>query len=128
MGWCKLVHLGLVGSAVLALAAYGTADSHAPVPEFMRVQEPDPLPQSPPDVRQLVRDQLESVFVRTSLPPLHDSRGPGWTARVKAEVNSATGKPIGTETYRVTISEGQIVDRRRADDNDNCTSETFQPI
>jgi hypothetical protein len=68
------------------------------------------------------------VFVRTSLPPLHDSRGPGWTACVKAEVNSATGKPIGTETYRVTISEGQIVDRRRADDNDNCTSETFQPI
>jgi hypothetical protein len=125
----------LVGSAVLALAACGIADSHAPVPEFMRVQEPGPLLQSPFDVRQLVRDQLGSVFVSTSSPhevrvspPLHDSRGQGWTACVKAEVNSATGKPIGTETYRVTISEGQIVDRRRADDNDNCTSETYQPI
>ena len=135
MGWCKLVHIGLVGSAVLALAACGVADSHAPVPEFMRAHEPDKPPQSSPDVNQLVRDQLDSVFVNTSSPhdvrvsrPLHDPRGSGWTACVKAEVNSATGRPIGTETYRITISEGQIVDRRRANDNDDCISETYQPI
>jgi hypothetical protein len=118
--------MGLVGSAVLTLAACGLADSHAPVPEFMRAHEPDKSPQSSPDVKQLVRDQLNSVFVNTSSPhdvrvsqPLHDPRGSG-------KVNSATGKPIGTETYRITISEGQIVDRRR--DNDNCISETYQPI
>ena len=133
MGWCKLVHFGLVGSAVLALAACGLADSHALVPEFMRAHEPDKPLQSPPDVKQLVRDQLDSVFVSTSSPhdvrvsrPLHDPHGSGWTACVKAEVNSATGRPIGTETYRITVSEGQIVDRRR--DNDNCFSETYQPI
>jgi hypothetical protein len=38
------------------------------------------------------------------------------------------GKPLGTETYRVTISGGTIVDRRRADADDNCVSETYQPI
>ena len=68
MGWCKLVYIGLVGSAALALAACGLADSHAPVPEFMRAHEPDKPSQSPPDVKQLVRDQLDSVFVSTSSP------------------------------------------------------------
>ena len=99
----------------------------------MRAKEPNLSLQSPPDVKQLVRDQLDSVFVSTSSPhdvrvsrPLHDPRGSGWTACVKAEVNAATGRPIGTETYRITISEGQIV--YRANDNDNCISETYQPI
>jgi hypothetical protein len=135
MRWCKLVRIGLAGSAVLVLAACGIADSHALVPEFMRAKEPDLSLQPPPDVKQLVRDQLDSVFVGTSSPhdvrvsrPLHDPRGSGWTACVKAEFNSATGRPIGTETYRITISEGRIVDRRRADGNDNCISETYQPI
>ena len=84
--------------------------------------------------RSSIRDQLDSVFVSTSSPhdvrvsrPLHDPRGLGWTAWVKAEVNSATGRLIGTETYCTTISEGQIVDRRRADGDDNCISDTYQP-
>lgn len=134
--WYRLVHVGIIGSAALALAACGFADSRAPVPAFMRAKAAAPSPpEPPPDVRQLVRDKLDSVFVSTSDPqnvrvsrPLHDPEGPGWTACVRADVNSATGQPIGTETYRITIDDGQIVDRRRVDDNDNCISEDYQPI
>jgi hypothetical protein len=75
------------------------------------------------------------VFVSTSNPQnvqvsraLHEPQGPGWTACVRADVNSATGKPIGTETYRISIVEGEIVERRRADANDNCLSESYEPI
>ena len=136
MGWYRLILFGVIGCAALALAACGIADSRAPVPAFMRAKAADPSPpEPPPNVRQLVRDKLDSVFVSTSDPqnvrvsrPLHDPEGPGWTACVRADVNSATGKPIGTETYRITIDDGQIVDRRRIDDNDNCISEDYQPI
>ncbi len=136
MGWYRFIQLGAVAVAALALAACGIADSHAPVPAFMRAKEADPpTSEPPPNVRQLVHDQLDSVFVSTSDPqnvrvsrPVHDPQGPGWTACVRAEVNSATGTPIGTETYRITIDDGQIVDRRRVDSDDNCTSEDYQPI
>ena len=38
------------------------------------------------------------------------------------------GKPLGTETYRVTINDGVIVDRRRVEADDNCASESYEPI
>ncbi|WP_407180248.1 hypothetical protein [Bradyrhizobium sp. STM 3562] len=136
MGCYKFIQLGMIGSAVLGLAGCGIADSRSPVPAFMRAKEADPPPpEPPPNVKQLVHDKLDSVFVSTSYPqnvevsqPVHDPRGPGWTACVRADVNSATGKPIGTETYRITIKDGEIVDRRRVDDNDNCVTENYQPI
>lgn len=136
MGWRQLVRLGLTGGAALALAACGVADSRAPVPAFMRMQDAEPPPPAPPpNVKQLVHDKMDSVFVASSSPqavrvsrPLHDPRGPGWTACVQAEVNGANGQPIGTQTYRITISDGDIVDRRRVDSDDNCLTETYQPI
>ncbi len=136
MGWRQFVRLCLVGGVALTLPACGFADSRAPVPSFMRAREADPPPpEPPPNVKQLVRDKMDSVFVSTSYPhdvqvsrPLHDPRGPGWTACVKAEVNSANGQPIGTQTYRITISEGDIVDRRRVETDDNCLTETYEPI
>jgi hypothetical protein len=83
----------------------------------------------------MVRENLNSVFVATSYPhavrvspPLHDPRGPGWNACVRAELTNAVGKPLGTETYRITIAEGMIVDRRRAEPDDNCVSESYEPI
>ena len=121
------------GALLLASCA---ADSHSPLPEFMRVHASEPPPpEPPPDVKQMVRDKLGSVFVPTSYPqqvevsaPHHDVRGPGWTACVKAEVTSATGKPLGVQTYRITISDGVIADRKRVGDEDNCVSETYEPI
>jgi len=136
MGWRRLIRTGLVGCAALALCACGFADSYAPLPAFMRTKRPaPPPPAAPPDVKQIVHDNLGSIFVSTSdpsdvrvSPPLLEAGGAGWTACVRAEVNSATGKPIGTETFQITIYKGQIVDRKRVDDDDNCASESYQPI
>jgi hypothetical protein len=126
----------LAAGAALALAGCGLADSRAPVPEFMRTKASDPPPpEAPPDIRKLVRDNLDSVFVSNSFPrdvrvsaPRRDPRELVWTACVRAELTSAMGKPLGPQTYRITISDGRILDRRRIDADDNCTSETYDPI
>ena|SRR3954468_22074113 len=125
----------LVAGVALMLGACG-ADSHSALPRFMRVQAGDPLPpEAPPDVKKLVREQLDSVFIPASRPqqicvsvPRRDVRGPGWTACVRAELTSATGKPLGPQTYRITIEEGAIKDRRRVEAEDNCYSESYDPI
>jgi hypothetical protein len=126
--------MALVAAAALALA--GCADSHAPVPEFLRVKASEPpAPEPPPDVKAMVREKLDSVFVTTSnprqvrvSPPHRELRGPGWNACVRAELTSATGTPLGTQTYRVSISGGVIMDRHRVEADDNCASETYEPI
>jgi hypothetical protein len=129
-----IIHIALMAGGALMLAACA-ADSHSSVPEFLRVQASEPPPEPPPNVKQMVRDKLDSVFVPTSYPqqvqvspPHHDVRGPGWTACAKAEVTSATGKPLGIQTYRITISDGVIADRKRVGDEDNCVSEIYEPI
>jgi hypothetical protein len=131
-----IVYAALTAGAALVLAGCGIADSRSPVPEFMRgkASEPPP-PEPPPDVRRLVRERLESVFTTTSYPrqvrvssPQHDLRGSDWLACVRAELTSVNGKPLGTETYRITISGGSIIDRRRAEASDNCAAETYEPI
>ena len=122
--------------AGLVLAGCGLADSRSPVPEFMRAKAGDPPPpEAPPDVGRLVRENLDSVFVATSnprqvrvSPPHRDLHGSGWTACVRAELTSAMGKPLGAQTYRVTISGGAIIDRRRVEPEDNCASESYEPI
>jgi hypothetical protein len=125
-----------MAGATLALAGCGFADSRSPVPEFMRAKAVDPAPpEPPPDVRRLVREQLDAVFVANSYPrdvrvspPRHDLQGLGWTACVQAQLTSAMGKPLGAETYRITVSGGEIVDRRRTEAEDTCAFESYQPI
>jgi hypothetical protein len=134
--WRGIIHIAFMGGAALMLSSCSFADSHAYLPGFMRIKAADPPPPEPvPDVKQMVRANLNSVFVATSYPhavrvspPLHDPRGPGWNACVRAELTNAVGKPLGTETYRITIAEGVIADRRRAEPDDNCTSESYEPI
>ena len=132
----RIVFLGvLLAGAALLLAGCGLADSRSPVPEFMRNKAVDPPPpEPPPDVRELVRQNLNSVFTAASnprrvrvSPPRRELRGAGWTACVKAELTSVINKPLGTETYRITISGGTIADRRRAEPEDNCASESYEP-
>jgi hypothetical protein len=38
------------------------------------------------------------------------------------------GKPLGAQTYRVTISGGVIIDRLRVEPEDVCASETYEPV
>jgi hypothetical protein len=131
-----IVHAALMVGVTLVLAGCGIADSRSPVPEFMRAKASDPPPPEPqPDVRQLVRDRLDTVFVNTSNPrevrvsaPRRDLGGSGWFACVRAELTSVMGKPLGTETYRITVSGGAIIDRRRAETADNCADESYEPI
>jgi hypothetical protein len=131
-----IIYTALMAGGALALAGCGIADSRSPVPEFMRAKASEPPPpEAPPDVKQLVRKNLDSVFVATSYPqdvqvspPRHDLRGLGWTTCVRAQLTSANGKPLGTQTYRVTISSGIILDRRRVEPDDTCASESYDPI
>jgi len=130
-----VVRAALAGGAVVLLAACA-ADRHSALPEFMKAQASMARPPDPaPDVKHLVRGLLDTVFVVTSLPrqvrvsaPHRDVRGPGWTACVRAELNSATGSALGTQTYRITIEEGVIVDRHRVGDEDNCVAERYEPV
>jgi hypothetical protein len=130
-----IVHTALMAGAVLALAGCGIADSRSLVPEFMRAKAIEPPPEPPPDVRRLVREKLDSMFsadsypreVRVS-PPQREPREPDWTACVRAELTSVNGNPLGTQTYRVTVSGGVIIDRRRVEAGDACASATYEPI
>ena len=132
----QIVHSALMVGAVIALSGCGIADSRSPVPEFMRAAASEvPPPEPPPDVGRLIHEQLDSVFTAASYPrqvrvspPLHEPNGSGWIACVRADLTSVTGRPLGAETYRITISGGVIVDRRRAEEDDNCASENFEPI
>jgi hypothetical protein len=122
----------------LMLAACGLADSRTPLPlpDFLRVKAAEPPPpEVPPDIRKMVREKLDSVFTAQSNPQRiqvsevrHEIRGPGWTACVKAELTSATGNLLGEETYRISVDNGIIVDRRRAVPEDGCDIRTYQPI
>src|SRR5215468_8906531 len=94
-----------------ALAGCTGADSHAYLPAFMRDKPEPAVPEKPPAVAQIVRAQLDTIFVTSSSPrnvrvsPAHrDLRTPDWIACVKAEVKSATGKPMGVQTYRIAIA------------------------
>ena len=39
-----------------------------------------------------------------------------------------TGKPLGTQTYRVEISDGAIADRRQIEPEDTCNNESYEPV
>ncbi|HKS20964.1 MAG TPA: hypothetical protein VJS63_17300 [Bradyrhizobium sp.] len=130
------VHSVLLAAGALALAGCGLADVRSPVPEFMRAKAAEPPPpEPPPDLKRMLRDKLDSVFTTASSPshvrvsaPRHEPVGTAWTACVKAELNSVIGKPLGTQTYRVTIAGDIIVERRRVEEEDTCATESYEPI
>jgi hypothetical protein len=125
-----------MAGAAMALAGCGSADSRAKLPDFMLSKAPEPRQFDPePDVKQLLRNKLDSVFTAAShprhvrvSPPRRQPNGPGWAVCVKAEVNSVIGRSLGTQTYLATISGGVIQDRRRVEPDDNCGSETYEGI
>jgi hypothetical protein len=125
----------LMAFIAAALAGCGLADSHAVWPEMLKTKTAEPTLEAPPDARALVRTHLDAVFTAGSAPhdvqvsqARHDLRGAGWTACVRAELTSATGKPLGVQTYRITVSSGVIIDRRRVEADDACPSEGYEPV
>lgn len=128
--------IALMVSAALALGGCGFGDVRSPLPKFLRAKAPEPPPLEPaPDIKRMLREKLDAVFTAASQPsnvlvsePRPNLRGPGWTACVKAEVVSVTGKPLGTQTYRVEISGGVIADRRQIEPEDSCANESYEPI
>ena len=124
-----------MAGAALMLAGCGFADSHSFLPGFMRVRESEPPREATPDVKRMVRDNLNSVFTSASnpsavqvSPPVHDLRGRGWNACVRAELINAVGKPLGRETYRIFIVDSVILDRARIEADDTCASASYEPI
>ncbi len=134
--WRVAISALAIAGAAAALAGCGAADSRAKLPDFMLQKPAEPRQFDPePDVKQLLRDKLDSVFTAAShprhvrvSPPRRELNGPGWTACIRAELTSVTGKSLGTQTYLATISGGVILDRRRVEADDNCGSESYEGI
>ncbi len=87
----------------------------------MRARAPEPPPEAPPDVAVLVRKSLDMIFVATAqprdleaTPAMRTERGDAWTACVRAQIISVAGAPLRRQTYRLTIRQDEIIDRRRA--------------
>ncbi|WP_315721001.1 MULTISPECIES: hypothetical protein [unclassified Bradyrhizobium] len=106
--------------AALPLAGCA-ADSQSRLPAFMRARAPEPPPEAPPDVAVLVRKSLDMIFVATAqprdleaTPAMRTERGDAWTACVRAQIISVAGAPLRRQTYRLTIRQDEIIDRRRA--------------
>nr|WP_050781038.1 hypothetical protein [Bradyrhizobium sp. ORS 278] len=125
--------MGLFAALLLSGCA---ADSQSRLPAFMRVRDPEPPPpEAPPDVALLVRKNLDMIFVATSLPrdleatsARRTDRGDAWTACVRAQIVSVAGAPLRNQTYKLTIRQNEIIDRRRAMAGDDCVSEDYRPI
>jgi hypothetical protein len=125
-----------IAGAAIFLAGCGMADSHANLPKFMREAEPPPRQQdAAPNVKQLVRDNMASIFVASAhptgiavSPARRDPHGPGWIACVKAGVSGMSNQPIGIQTYIVFIESGRIWNRHRADADDKCDAESYEPL
>ncbi|CCD84813.1 conserved protein of unknown function [Bradyrhizobium sp. ORS 285] len=123
---------GLLAALLLSGCA---ADSQSRLPAFMRVRAPEPPPpEAPPDVGRLVRMNLDMIFVATTQPrdleataPRRTERGDAWTACVRAEIISVTGAPLRRQTYRLTIKQDEIIDRRRAAGQD-CVAENYTAV
>jgi hypothetical protein len=58
--------LASMTTMAVALAGCGFADSHAVLPDFMRTKVSEAPLQPVPDVKQLVREHLDSVFTAAS--------------------------------------------------------------
>jgi hypothetical protein len=117
------------------LAGCGSVDSGATYfPEVMRVKAPPPAAPDPaPDVRALLQNNLSAVFLPQAAPTNISFSRPKpsfaeWTTCVKASVNGATGRPIGSQTYLVNIDHGQVSRRERVDQGHWCATEHYDPF
>jgi hypothetical protein len=121
---------------VIVLAGCGRVDAGATYfPEMVRERGPKPAAPDPaPDVRALLQTNLAAVFVASTSPTNVSFSPPKpffaeWQTCVRANVNGATGRAIGTQTYLVNIDHGQVISRReRVGDSHWCATEHYEPL
>jgi hypothetical protein len=120
---------------ILTMLAGCAVDSGATYfPESMRVKAPKPATaEPPPDVKALLQSNLSVVFLPQAAPTNISFSAPKpsfteWTTCVKAFVNGATGRPIGSQTFLVSIDHGQISRRERVDTGHWCATEHYEPL
>ena len=120
---------------MIVLAGCGRVDSGATYfPEMIRERAPKPAAPDPaPDVRALLQTNLAAVFVATSSPTNISFSPPKpsfaeWTTCVRANVNGATGRTVGQQTFLVNIAHGQVSRRERVGDNHWCATEHYEPL
>src|SRR5262249_18307755 len=54
--------------------------------------------------------------------------GPCWRVCMKADAKNMNGDYIGLRTYVVAIRRNKVFDRRRAEPEDGCESEKYEPF
>jgi hypothetical protein len=135
MAWAKLAAFLAALGVAFVLAGCGRVDSGATYfPEMIREKAPPPVAPDPaPDVRALLQTNLAEVFVASTSPTNISFSRPKpsfteWTTCVKANVNGATGRAIGTQTYLVNIDHGVISRRERVGDSHWCATERYEPL
>jgi hypothetical protein len=122
-------------AAVVSAAALAACDSNARLsPEFLKLPAPPPaVAEAEPDAKQIVRDNLASIFAGGSQPRNVMVSRPvkarfGYTTCVRASVSSIAGTPIGTHTYVLQIEHGKIGMREPTDQTHACASEIYEPV
>jgi hypothetical protein len=128
--------IGLTAFGMLiTLAGCGSVDAGATFfPASMRVKAVTPQDSEPaPDVRAVLHADLSAVFLSTAGPTNISFSQPKpsfseWTTCVRADVNGATGRPIGSQTYLVNIDHGRISRREHIDEGHWCGNEHYEPL
>jgi hypothetical protein len=122
-------------AVIAAAAALAGCDSHARLsPDFLKLSPPPVAEaEAAPDARQVVRDNLTTIFATQAAPKNVAVSRPamgryGWTACVRAAVSSITGTPVGVQTFLVGIERGKIGMRQRVDQTHACANETYEPV
>jgi len=101
-------------------------------------EERPPPPDPEPDYRPIIAASFREVFPETSsVRDVSISRevrrtqwvdGPCWRVCMKADAKNMNGDYIGLRTYVVAIRRNKVFDRRRAEPEDGCESEKYEPF
>src|SRR5436190_16381018 len=118
----RLLPIAFVPAALLA-----ACDSNARLsPDFLKLPPPPPAQaEAEPDAKQIVRDNLATIFASGAAPKDVAVSRPvkarfGYTTCVRAAVSSIAGTPIGTQTWLLQIDRGKIGMRERVDQTHAC--------
>lgn len=126
----------MVCGLAVPLCGCGAIDSQVTyVPAFFRQPAPKAVEiEQPPDVHQIVRNNIAVIFTAAAAPsnisvsfPVPAKYG-GWTTCVRASAKGVTDRSLGRQTYLVNIDHDQIGQRERVDDTHWCDEETYEPL